>query len=125
MERLLLDTCILIWWRADDPRLGATARRAIREASEVFVSAVAAWEISIKTSIGKLVVPELISSALPALGLIELPITIAHAERAGALPAHHKDPFDRMLVAQASHEGLTLVTCDHVFQSYDVRVLWA
>lgn len=120
----MLDTCALLWWRSDDPKLSREARHAIEVASEVFVSAVSAWEISIKTGLGKLQVPDLVSDALPTLGLIELPITIAHGERAGALPLHHRDPFDRMLVAQAQHERLRLVTRDRAFEPYGVSVLW-
>jgi PIN domain nuclease of toxin-antitoxin system len=124
MDRLLLDTCVLLWWRTDDAKLTSAARRVIDEAAEVFVSAASAWEIAIKVGIGKLPAPELVSATPSALGFIELPITIAHAELAGSLPLHHKDPFDRMLIAQAQHEGLLLVTSDRAFHAYGGPVLW-
>jgi PIN domain nuclease of toxin-antitoxin system len=124
MDRLLLDTCVLLWWRTDSPKLTPVARRAIYDASEVFVSAASAWEISIKVGIGKLPATDLVSMTPSALGFIELPITIVHGELAGALPLHHKDPFDRMLIAQARHEGLLLVTQDRAFHAYGITVLW-
>lgn len=120
----MLDTCALLWWQADDPRLSAAARRLIAAAPEAFVSAASAWEIAIKSNLGKLRIPEPVSTALPSYGFIELPITVAHAEQAGALPLHHKDPFDRMLIAQARHEELVLVTGDRSFGAYDVEIFW-
>jgi PIN domain nuclease of toxin-antitoxin system len=124
MDRLLLDTCVFLWWRTDDAKLTSEARRAIEDATEVFISAASAWEIAIKVGIGKLPSASLVSATPSELGFIELPITIAHSEHAGALPLHHKDPFDRMLIAQARLEGLLLVTSDRAYHAYGLTVLW-
>lgn len=123
--RLLLDTHILIWWLSDDPALPALARAAIGDsAAEVFVSAATAWEISIKHALGRLDFPVAdMASLLDEAGFTPLGIYIEHAVVAGALPPHHTDPFDRMLVAQAQHEGLTLVTEDATIRRYAVAVL--
>lgn len=124
MNRLLLDTCVFLWWQVDDPRLAADPRRLIREADEVYVSVATAWEIAIKVGLGKVTVPEPVSAALPKSSFIELPIRIPHAEAAGALPLHHRDPFDRLLVAQAQAEHLVLVTADAKLRPYDVTCFW-
>jgi PIN domain nuclease of toxin-antitoxin system len=121
--RLLLDTHVLLWWLADDPALSEDARRRIANEPEVFVSAASAWEIAIKRALGKLEAPEDLLEALEAGGIGRLPIEFEHASIAGALPRHHDDPFDRMLVAQAQHEGLTLLTSDTRIASYAVAVL--
>lgn len=125
MTRLLLDTCTFLWWQADDPTLTAALRLVIAEAADVFVSAASAWEISIKVGLGKLRIPEPVSTALTVFGFTELPITVAHTERVAALPMHHRDPFDRILIAQAQHEDLLLVTQDRAFDAYGVPLLWA
>jgi PIN domain nuclease of toxin-antitoxin system len=104
--------------------VGRAARRSIHDAAEVFVSAASSWEVAIKVGIGKLVVPEPVSVALPKYGFVELPISVGHSEAAGALPLHHRDPFDRMLVAQARVENLVLVTPDNRIRPYDVTCLW-
>lgn len=124
---LLLDTHVLLWWLDDNPALSKTARTAIREASNsVLVSAATAWEISIKQAIGKLDAPDDLEIAVGASRFQPLPITtLAHAIAAGRLPRHHDDPFDRMLVAQARIEGLTLVTHDSRIRAYDVPTLWS
>lgn len=122
---LLLDTHAFLWWLADDPGLGGEARRAIAERSSVIhVSAATVWEIAIKQALGKLEVasPDLVEE-ISANGFVELPITSRHALRAGGLPRHHDDPFDRMLVAQAAAEGLTLVSRDRSFAAYGVPIL--
>jgi PIN domain nuclease of toxin-antitoxin system len=124
MTRLLLDTCTFLWWQADDSKLTAAPRLVIGDAADVFVSAATAWEIAIKVGLGKLRVPDAVSAVLPVFGFTELPITIAHTERAAALPLHHKDPFDRMIIAQAQHEDLLIVTHDRAFGAYGVTVLW-
>jgi PIN domain nuclease of toxin-antitoxin system len=121
--RLLLDTHVLLWWLADDPALSIQARHLIANEPEVLVSAASAWEIAIKRALGKLEAPEDLLEALDAGGIGRLPIELEHAVIAGALPHHHDDPFDRMLVAQARHEGLTLVTSDVRIASYAVAVL--
>ncbi len=121
---LLLDTHILLWWLADDPRLAQTVRKKITDPAErVLISAATVWEIGIKQAIGKLEAPESILIATQEEGFEELPITGQHAELAACLPDHHKDPFDRMLIAQAKLEGLTLVTADSAIETYDVVIL--
>jgi PIN domain nuclease of toxin-antitoxin system len=124
-RRLLLDTHAFLWWRADDPRLGTVARDAIAMADVVHVSAASVWEAGIKIRLGRLRLPEPLAKGVAASGFAELPIRFAHAERAAELPGHHGDPFDRMLVAQAQVEGLTLVTHDRAIWQYDVPVLRA
>lgn len=122
MKRLLLDTHTLLWWLADSPALGANAREAIMEPrNEIYVSAATTWEISIKRSIGKLEAPDDMDAIVEEEGMLKLPITLFHGDQAGALPDIHKDPFDRMLIAQAQAEGLIVVTADSVFQQYKIR----
>ncbi|MDQ6773176.1 MAG: type II toxin-antitoxin system VapC family toxin [Candidatus Dormibacteraeota bacterium] len=122
--RLLLDTHVLLWWLADDPSLDVEARRAIASGdAEVSVSAASAWEIAIKKALGKLQAPDDLAAQLEHHRFLGLPITIAHALAAGRLPPHHADPFDRMLVAQAIAEGLTIVTRDARIAAYGVTVL--
>ena len=124
MKRLLLDTHILLWWLSDDPRLGQTTRRAISEPrNQVFISAASAWEISIKKSLGKLIAPDNMDAIIDDEGFDQLTITVFHAEQAGRLPGHHKDPFDRMLIAQAQAEGLDIVTSDKKIAKYGIRIL--
>ena len=123
---LLLDTHVLLWYMEDNPRLGAEIRTAMeRAAPQVFVSLASVWEMSIKSALGKLHMPPNLAATLAATGVQLLPITLAHALAAGALPSHHRDPFDRMLVAQAQLDGLTLVTHDGRMRPYGVSVLWA
>jgi len=124
VTRLLLDTHVFLWWRMDDPRLAATTRSTIAEAELVFVSVVSAWEAAIKMALGRLRLPDRFETGVVDSGFERLLISFAHAERAGGLPVHHSDPFDRMLVAQAQAEGLTLVTHDRRLAPYDVDVLW-
>jgi PIN domain nuclease of toxin-antitoxin system len=121
--RLLLDTHVLLWWLADDPALSKQARGLIANEPEVFVSAASAWEIAIKRALGKLEAPDDLLPALEAGGLRRLPIDFEHAAVAGTLPLHHDDPFDRMLVAQAQQEALTLLTSDTRISRYAVTVL--
>lgn len=122
--KLLLDTHIVLWWLADDRQLPAGAAAAIADAgTEVIVSAATVWEIAIKQSAGRLDAPGDLLDALAANEFATLPITAAHAIAAGLLPAHHNDPFDRMLIAQAREEGLTLVSVDRRFSDYEVALL--
>jgi PIN domain nuclease of toxin-antitoxin system len=123
-SRLLLDTHVFLWWRSDSRRLRAAARRAIAGADVVFVSAATAWEAAIKIALGRLRVPDTIESGVVGSGFERLPIGFPHAETAARLPPHHADPFDRMLVAQAQIEGLTLVTHDRRLGRYEVDLLW-
>jgi PIN domain nuclease of toxin-antitoxin system len=124
--RLLLDTHILLWWLADAPELAPAERAAISDgANEVVVSAASAWEVAIKQATGKLRVPDGLGEAVASAGFGQVPIAIEHALLAGALPPHHNDPFDRMLIAQAQVEHLTIVTRDARFQMYGIPLLAA
>ena len=123
--RLLLDTHILLWWLADDQHLSEAAREAVNTAAEVRFSTASVWEIAIKRKLGRLDVPEDYLDAVDAGEIDLLPITAQHAESAGALPRHHEDPFDRMLVAQASADDLTLLTADRRLIEYGFPVLYA
>ncbi len=122
--KILLDTHILLWWLADDQRLPSQAGTTIADPdNEVVVSAASAWEISLKQAAGRLEAPGDLLDAVAANDFGALAITAAHAVAAGRLPPHHGDPFDRMLIAQAQIEGLTLVSVDERFSDYDVEVL--
>jgi PIN domain nuclease of toxin-antitoxin system len=124
--RLLLDTHTLLWWVADDRRLSEQAREAIaHEDSVVAVSAVSGWEISIKQSLGKLRAPTNLVDQIDINNFVALPVTFDDGLAAGALPRHHRDPFDRMLIAQARAGGWTVVTRDPKFSAYDVNILTA
>lgn len=124
--RLLLDTHAFLWWASNSPELDSDARQSIAdEESFVVVSAAVAWEIAIKRALRKLEAPEDIADQLRRHQFAPLPITIEHAVRAGALPPFHPDPFDRMLVAQAQLEGLTIVTRDANIPRYSVATLAA
>lgn len=127
--RLLLDTHTFLWWLDGDRRLSRRARQSIgHDESEVIVSAATAWEIATKVRIGKL--PGAIDVAVDIPGCLarqqfqSLDISILHAQRAGRLPGAHRDPFDRMLIAQAQIEDLTVVTNDEIFDTYGVARLW-
>jgi PIN domain nuclease of toxin-antitoxin system len=124
--RLLLDAHALLWWLADAPELGPDARRLIADPSnEVYVSAATCWEISIKRGLGKLEAPPAIDAILASEGFSEAPVLAADGERAGTLDAHHRDPFDRMLVVQAARLDAAVVTRDTVFERYGTRVIRA
>ena len=123
---LLLDTHTLLWWLADDPRLSPDARAIICDTKNaVYVSAATAWEISIKRSLGKLEAPSDLAAEIAANGFREMTITFAHALSAAQLAMHHSDPFDRMLVAQAKLESLTLVTRDEHMEEYGIPTVKA
>ena len=128
--RLLVDTHCWLWQLDSPERLNDAAREALTDGeNEIFFSAASVWEIVIKTSIGKLSLPvpprEFIPSRLAALRHQSLAITQAHALALASLPLHHRDPFDRILIAQTRSEGLTLVTADAALVAYDVEILWA
>ena len=121
---ILIDTHILLWWLADDRALPDVARTLIADpATTVVVSAATVWEIAIKQAAGRLDAPDNLMSTLDDNDFDTLPMTASHAFDAGRLPLHHADPFDRMLIAQATANDLTLVTVDHRFTHYDVRML--
>jgi PIN domain nuclease of toxin-antitoxin system len=127
--RALLDTHALLWWLSDDPALTRTARKTIAETKNTLVvSAASAWEIAIKVRLGKL--PTAIDLAADFSGLIEregfqlLAISAEHAIRAGLLHGPHKDPFDRMLIAQAQAENIPIISNEASFESYGLRRLW-
>lgn len=118
--RLLLDTHVLLWVLADDRRLTPAARELIRAADAVAVSVVSAWEMSIKSSIGKLNAPPELEAAVRESGLTSIPLEFADVAELARLPRHHADPFDRMLVAQARARSLTLLTHDRRITLYEV-----
>lgn len=126
--RLILDTHALVWWFTNDARLPRSVHAAITEAEVVFASAVAAWEIATKHRIGKW--PEVgslavnLSNSVARADFTELAITVAHGVLAGSMPGPHRDPFDRMLMAQSALEDAILVTADRVFAAYKTRTLW-
>ena len=127
--RLLLDTHALIWWFSGDSRLPTTVRGLLAdEGNTVLVSAATAWEIATKARLGKLPSSAELTSdvagAVASQGFVGLPVTLVHAQRAGNLPALHKDPFDRMLIAQAHIEDLPVVSIERLFDSYGVNRLW-
>ena len=120
----LLDTHILLWWFDASPKLSKEVEAVIRSGVDrILVSSVSTWEIAIKRALGKLRVPDEIFGLVPRDGFLELPITIKHTRALLQLPAHHQDPFDRLLIAQAQSEELVLITSDHLFQKYNVPVL--
>ena len=127
--RLLLDTHALLWWLAGDEALSTAARTAIAdEGNTVYVSAASTWEIATKHRIGKLPGVAMIAGDLEGAirdhGFLGLPVTLRHGQEAGALPGPHRDPFDRMLIAQAISEGMVLISNERVFDDYAVGRLW-
>lgn len=121
---LLLDTHVVLWWLTDDPTLAAEIKDRIDHDPDVYLSAATIWEVAIKQSLGKLGPPD-IPERLRDSDLRHLTINAEHCIAAGRLPLHHRDPFDRMLVAQAQTENLTLVTRDAEIMKYDVSILAA
>lgn len=127
--RILLDTHAFLWWVANDPNLSATAHQTIGNGSnEVFFSAASSWEIAIKAQIGKLMLPanleQFISSQLAQNNFTVLPIHISHTLGTYRLPMHHRDPFDRILVAQSQLEAIPIVTADPLIAQYGVQTIW-
>ncbi len=127
--KLLLDTHALLWFLAGDERVPPETRaRIAAPEAEVYVSAASAWEVATKVRLGKLSGAELLAQEFPVeierRGFLPLPITLEHAQRAGFLPGPHKDPFDRMLIAQAQAENLHLVSNETMFDRYGVVRVW-
>ena len=127
--RYLLDTHALLWWLVDDERLSARSRAAIGDPdNDLFVSSASAWEISTKHRLGKLPEAEEIVrdfvDLLRQAQMIPLSVSIEHALKAGELPAHHRDPFDRMLIAQSMIEEMPIVTRDLAFAAYELELFW-
>jgi PIN domain nuclease of toxin-antitoxin system len=118
----LADTQIILWSIADNPRLGDPHRAILASDAVVFASAASVWEIAIKRAIGKLEAPDDLAMLLPKMRFLPLTITFQHAQRVGGLPHHHGDPFDRLLIAQAQVENLTILTADPHFARYDVAL---
>ena len=126
--RILLDTHCWLWMAASPERFSASARRIVGTTEhDLYLSAASAWEIAIKHAIGRLELPEpparYVPSRLEVLRTLALPIEHSHALRVGSLPRHHRDPFDRLLIAQAQLEDLPILTSDEVFASYDVETI--
>jgi PIN domain nuclease of toxin-antitoxin system len=127
--RLLLDTHVLLWWHDQPARLTETAYDAINDlGNDVFISVVNGWEIQIKAQLGKLTLPKplhvILQEEQVTNGFRLLPVTIEHVYALDSFPLHHRDPFDRLLIAQAHQEGLTLVTHDPKLSPYSVPLLW-
>lgn len=121
--RLLLDTYLLLWWLGSDPALSPAAKALIRDPENaIFVSAVSLWEIRLKESLGKLRLPPTFGKALAAEAFESLPLTAAHTKQIAALPWHHRDPFDRMLIAQATTERLQFLTANRTLAAYGSAV---
>lgn len=124
IRHLLLDTHVFLWWLDDNDRLGQHTHSLIADSENiVYVSAASILEIAIKKRLGKLKAPDQLANILEEEGFTPLVIAPHHAEHSGTLPAFHKDPFDRLLIAQAQAEGLELVTVDSVFPEYQVRLI--
>lgn len=122
--RLLLDTQVYLWYLADSRKLSAKARSEITSAEVVFVSGASIWEATVKVAIGKLdVAPDDLVAGIGASGFAELPVSARHAARVATLPHHHRDPFDRLLVAQALNEPLHLLTADALLRRYSELVV--
>lgn len=126
---MLLDTHAFLWWLSGDSELTATAKAAIADpGNELYISAVSTWEITTKFRIGKLpgaqVVAANVAASIAAQGFLELPISVQHGQLAGGLPPPHKDPFDRMLIAQSVLERMPLVSIEPVFDRYGVQRIW-
>ncbi|HBK99372.1 MAG TPA: PIN domain nuclease [Microcoleaceae bacterium UBA10368] len=128
MNRLLLDTHALIWFVSNDPNLPVSTRDQIESADDVFLSIASLWEMAIKLNIGKLPLQgnfEDIEPQLIAAGITILPLTFADTVQFRYLPLHHRDPFDRILVAQAIHHSLVLISRDVAFDAYDLQRVWS
>jgi PIN domain nuclease of toxin-antitoxin system len=128
--KILIDTSCWLWSLTDPELLNKKARNLLSDPSQtLFLSAASSWEIAVKAALGKLRLPEppekYIPSRMAAFSIIGLPVEHIHALKVFSLPAHHRDPFDRILIAQAQAESLTILTADRVFAAYDVATIWA
>jgi PIN domain nuclease of toxin-antitoxin system len=123
--KLLLDTHAALWWLSGDERFGRKAASELADGvNEVLLSAAVVWEVAIKRSLGKLTAPDDFTSVLLGGCALPLPVTVTHAQAVGELPWHHRDPFDRLLVAQATIEGAVIVSRDEAFPQYGVPLVW-
>jgi PIN domain nuclease of toxin-antitoxin system len=123
--KLLLDTHAALWWLADDARMGTNAARGLAdERNQVLLSAAVIWEVAVKRSLGKLDAPEDLAPTLLGAGALPLPVSLEHAAAVEHLPWHHRDPFDRLLVAQALAEGAAIVSRDEPLAGYGVPLVW-
>lgn len=127
--KLLLDTHVFLWWLRDEPDLSGTARDAISDpANTCYLSLASCWELAIKSSVGKLKlkkpIERFVSEQMQQNGFLLLNIELRHVAKVEALPFHHRDPFDRLLIAQAKTERMTLVTADPALSAYGIRCLW-
>jgi PIN domain nuclease of toxin-antitoxin system len=128
--KVLIDTQCWLWWFAEEDRLNPDARELIANSDNlVYFSAASSWEIAVKYSLGKLRLPEsperYVPSRLSSQGMMGLPVAHVHALRVASLPDHHRDPFDRLIVAQAQTESLAVLTADPSIALYDVEAIWA
>ena len=121
--RLLVDSHVALWWLGGNLLMGANCKEQLEASDEVYFSAVTPWELGIKRANGKISFPDGLVSELKGAGFVELAISATHAEKASELPPHHRDPFDRMLIAQAQLESLVLVTADRTLRPYDVEII--
>jgi PIN domain nuclease of toxin-antitoxin system len=122
--KLLLDTHVILWWQRDDRRLNKAARDAIAAADLVWVSAVSGWEVAIKSALGRLRLDDSFSALVIADDFTELALSLRHADALAGLPPHHTDPFDRVLIAQATVERATIVSHDRALAPYGVPMIW-
>jgi len=122
MMALLLDTHVVLWWLEDDAKLDSATKGRLDVESEIFVSSASVWEVGVKQALGKLTSDGSLAEHVRDSGFAVLPISADHAIVASALPLHHRDPFDRILIGQALVDGLTVMTRDRVFDAYDVPV---
>jgi PIN domain nuclease of toxin-antitoxin system len=123
--RLLIDSHAFLWWRGGSPALSTTARNAISDPSnQVLISIAALWELTIKESTGKLTFTRDLETMVADEGFWVLSITFMHLRRVGTLPRVHRDPFDRMMIAQALAEGIPIATGDRIFTAYGVQIVW-
>lgn len=123
--KLLFDTHAALWWLSDDDRFGPAAARQLSDAdSQVLLSAAVVWEVAIKRALGKLNAPRDLAPTLIGAGALPLPVGLDHAAAVEDLPHHHRDPFGRILVAQATIEGAVLMTHDDAFRAYGIPLIW-